>query len=212
MKPKETKLMNDHANKPAKTIFYQIILTLFIVIGMFLVAIITVNPEEGLSKCIWDSRDYHIEIGTEDEPTVGYTEFSEIDNYLKSFLLSYIDVPFGDEMELVNRKDLPIKKIFIVDEITNHYFYPELVDNKIYLTDYIVDKILNYNPQPLFTQKSYEDFIGQDIFFSGHYLEVGGVFRTGYSGSLYQEKGSIFENYYETAFMTKNTLDTLFSF
>lgn len=194
---------------------FKLALSIIMLICIFLLCFLTLNPTDALSEYLWKNYNdnAYLEISNKQGNglyQVGFVDYPYLDEELQYYSLPYINVGFGDAIELDNGKMVPIERIYIIQKDNNEI--RDLVDDKIYFTDYMVDKILNYNPSPLYGKKLYSDFIGSYVYFGGHYLQVGGVIHTGYGRNLYLVNTAQMKYLYEMAFMTKNTLDKLFTF
>lgn len=202
-----------------KNFIYKFALAITMLICIFLLCFLTLKPTDALSKYLKENSydNLYLEIGYEDGSSlssVGYIQYPHLDEKLQYYSLPYINVPFARDMTYEDGSEIPLERILIVDKDKSFMkYWNYLSDDKIYFPDYMADMILNYNPYPFdYKKKSYEDFIGSTVNFAGHSIEVGEVIRTGYMSNVYRKKNMNFENFYETALITKNTFEKLLKF
>jgi hypothetical protein len=182
-----------------KTFYTVLLFSVFILISFLFLSFVFINADNAYIKVIRDDDYVYVDVLNQDLKKIGYVNYENLDDKLKSHSLPYISTShrlLTKSGKSIIKSDYFISKTFIVDDNFSYH----IRDKEILLTDYLASLILNDNPD-LNTE---EDIIGMEILIDRHAFEVSGIVDTGYKTS---RNWYNLDNYYSTIFMHQMSID-----
>lgn len=180
--------------------------SVFIVIILILTSYFTVDIDKTFATLLNDKNYEYLEVGANEHYDIGYHNLDDfnIDKDITQNTLSYID---GGYFVFQNNA-FNVSKMFIVDADNNQKELQEIynvADNEIIITDYVAINLLNNASN---NSANYNELIGKDIYYSGHYLKVSRIIFTHYEDDPSLDLINL-KNFYNSVFINKNTFTKL---